>query len=203
MPVPAIVNDGDFTIAQPNGAPVYSFPFWSKGDSKTFTAKQPVRVEISRFKMPILMSQKSFPNIGKAYLVDISNPEQIAGSNLMEYDEIYASLPSKRLEYGQASYTPQYADPASQILFAFTDLYDATWVYEYSLYKPLPSLYSPKLFKLIDGIFQSADFRPIGIGNDRLVQNSVSSIYMGQIFQRLSIYAALPNFGKAGAFLPP
>lgn len=200
MSVPVIIEDGDFTVEQQNNSSVPSFPFYANGDVKTFIQRVTMRVDQRYYKPPVPMSQRWFPKLGKGYLVDVDQPAS-AGGNLVDYVQVYANCPARRIEYGSATYTvqqPRIVEPLPDItsvsVIEYTDVFPALYVYDYSLFKPLPSIYAPRLLLVQSSIGLSFTFLQIGnwIGSrgDNVVvaQSSVSRIWMGQIYERKSVY---------------
>lgn len=191
MAVPGTINDGDFTIARQNGSPSVSFPFYDKGDKSHFVYRRPMRVDADYYDQPEPMSQRWFP-LGRGYLVDIEPPTD-QGQRLVDYTEIYANVPATRRELGNATWTAQLvvlSDPPT--INSYTDNYDAAYQYEYSIFTPLPRLVAPRAIQTTatDGtptVIFVGDYTPLSGGTEVLAQNSTSRIYMGLIYERLSI----------------
>lgn len=209
--VPATVIDGDFSIAQQNGDTEYDFPFSYRGDFKTFTATLTMRVSVSKYMSPSGMGQKIFGNLGRAYLADFTEPTMV-GQGLFEYKLVYASVPLNNFpEYGSCSYTVQTytigLDGADDTLSGYNDTFNATYFFDYSLYKPLPQILKTQLIlkpEPLTGTFPGR--QQINIVGSRLeintargqtglvlAQNTTSKIYKGRIFERLSVYITFVN----------
>lgn len=203
--VPAFVEDGDFSVIAQNGALTPSFPFADKGDFTSFVMRGKFRVNLNNWQKPIPMSQINFPTYGTAYLVSIGDPQTINESDLVDYPFVYASVPDTRTEYGSVSYTPQVpAQDASnnKTLLQYNDTFDAELVYEYSANSPLPQLFRGKLIKTAatfgTGFAQAGGWKVSAQNNNRqLAQNSTTRIYMGKIYERLSVFAKLPKVSGA------
>lgn len=202
--VPAIVTDGDLSVAVQNGAPVPNFPFAYRGDTKTFVAKVTMRVDVNDYKVPVPMSQRWFPGLGRGYLVDFDQPSAV-GQQLIEYGELYASVPLTGVEYGSATTTLYQAVVAppdqNSTLTQYSDTFDALRLFEYSIFKPLPELIAPRLFLQsvggFDRILQTGDTNPLSNGKI-LAQNTTTRLYAGKIYERLSvlIVPAYPRFAQ-------
>jgi hypothetical protein len=198
MAVPAIVNDGNFSIAQPNGAAQPEFPFYSFGDDSTFIQRVNMRVLQSKFIRPPIMQQTFFTGLGKGYLVDIENPQVIAG-DLVEYPFVYASLPKQRKEYGSATFTYQARLPGGTTLLSYTDTFPSTIIYDYSVLAPLPPLFRGKVLTSTTDTgavtIQAGKWVPANTKGLLLAENSTSGIWLGQIFFRRSVYVSVPPIG--------
>lgn len=203
---PGIVNDGDFNVARQNGDVDYDYPFASAlNDFSTFIARRRMRVESGYFRMPLAMSQRNFPSKGIGYLVDVTKPTTVEGTNLQDYDEVYASLPPTQEDYGTATASIQVpflatvADVSEWIFVTINDSFDAVFVYEYSLNQPLPQIYRGKLVQSSLGVGQVISGysynRPPPNGR-YLAQNSTSSRWMGSIFRRETVYVIPPPITK-------
>lgn len=208
--VPGIIDDGNFRVAQRNGVKAASYPFFSRGDATAFVQPVPMRVDQRYWQKPVMMTQKNFDGMGIGYLVDISDPQVVYGTNLIDYDEIYASVPAKRTEYGQAPFN--YNAPIigiSKAVLAFIDIFPGRFVYEYSAGTPLPILYRPLLLSVDyyqgEGkqIVQVGAYKNYLDGQNILTENSRTEIYLGKIYERLSIYVDLPTLSINPSQNPP
>lgn len=198
---PGYIDDGDFGLALPNGAPTYDFPFSYRGDFNTFVASQPVRCAVSKYQPPKPMGQHWFPGLGRGYLVDFTTPSMI-GQGLLNYTLIYASVPKQGVEYRSVTYSAQTytigTGGANDTLSSSTDTYDGTWVYDYSIWKPLPQILYTRLALIPEpetGTFPGRlQINVLGsaLGVDApgraLAQNTTTQIWKGRIFERLSIF---------------
>lgn len=195
MPVPpAIVNDGNFNVATQNGAPVPNFPFAYRGDTKSFVAKVTMRIDVNAYQVPIPMSQRWFPGLGRGYLVDFDQPSSV-GQQLIEYGLLYASVPITKSEYGSCIatvYQPTVNQPdENSFLTQYTDTFDAVRLYEYSVFNPLEQLLAPRMFLQsvlgVDRLLITGDINPLSQGLT-LAQNTTSKIYLGRIYERESVF---------------
>lgn len=218
--VPGYVSDGDFKIARQNGAASFTQPFASsRNDFSTFIARRTMRVEDGYYANPVPMSQFNFGQRGIGYLVDVESPSAIDGSNLLEYAEVYASLPPTHRDYGTATASIQIpyklVSPDDPEVFGWqmlnlNDSFDAVFVYEYSLNAPLPALLRTRLVQIkgsitqFDAAFMQAGFtwKKPPVDGLYLAQNSTSFRWMGGIFCRESIYVTAPPVTKYNG-LPP
>lgn len=221
MPTPpAIVDDGNLSIAQQDGAPEYSFPFAYRGDNKTFVAKVTFRVDVDSFVPPIAMSQRMFPNLGRGYMLDFDQP-QMVGQQLLSYGVYYGNVPQTGIEYESVTYTiqkPTINDYGTDsTINGYSDIFDGYTLYEYSLFRPLPQLFyahfllapfgpPPDNFQAvyIAGNTAYSGSNPDGTYN-ALAENTTSKIYRGRIFVRMSKYARI-DFAQAYpriAAIPP
>ncbi len=220
MSVPAIVNDGNFSIAQQDGAPEYSFPFAYRGDNKTFLAKVTYRVDINSFTPPISMSQRMFPNMGRGYMLDFDAPVMV-GQELLSYGVYYGNVPQKGREYESVTYNiqkPTLNDYGTDsTITGYSDIFDGYSDFEYSLFRPLPQLFYAHyilapfgpppdnfLVPYIAGNTAYSGSNPDGTYN-ALSENTTSKIYRGRIFERRSRYAII-DFAQAYpriAAIPP
>lgn len=211
MPLPpAIVDDGNFTLAQQSGAPEYSFPFARRGDNKTFVAKVTMVVDVDSYVPPISMSQRMFPNLGRGYMLDFDEP-QMKGQRLLTYGVYYGNVPCiPGIEYGSTTYTYQRLIQApsgsDSSIIGYSDLFDAVIFTEYSIFRPLPQLFylhyilapfNPPT-ETFQAIFQAGFILYGGPASEQLPgqllalsQNSIGAIYRGRIFQRQTIWARL------------
>lgn len=191
MPTPFNrIDDGNYNIAQQNGSIVLDWPLASVGDFNHFTAKVMRAVDVRRFVAPLPMDQRSF-DLGDAYLVDLTDPSRDGspgGSMILNYTELYASLPVTRIEYTTIVYTQQFADIVGQ---TFEDAppitRDAQVTYEYSLVKPLVTLEAPKLYVIGGVLFESGHFTKLNDGDLVLAEDSSTLRYLGLIWCRRSV----------------
>lgn len=194
MPLPpGIVDDGDYTKAQQNGAPQISFPYLKFGDNKTFIAKIPMVVDVSYYQPRQPMTQRWFPNLGRAYLIDYEGPQETP-QRLMYYNEIYGNVPQTRIEYGSTTFKQQDSaydeDGANARITAVVDVFDAEHVFEYSIGKPLPQIFWTQLTVSPRGIVvEVGNSTTVNTLNRMLSQNTTSRVYGGKIFERLSVFA--------------
>lgn len=198
--VPGVIDDGNFFFPQQNGVKAASYPFFNKGDATTFIQPVTMRMDQRYWTTPVPMTQRYFDGLGIGYLVDITDPQVVYGTNLIEWDEIYASVPAKRTEYGQTAFNVQAPIIGTQrAVSAFIDVFPGRFVYEYSVNAPLPILYRPQLIKV--DYYQGSGPQIVQIGaweayidgKNILTENSRNEIWMGKIYQRLSIYVDLPT----------
>lgn len=209
MAVPAIVNDGDFTTPRQNGAPEPDFPFSYRGDFKTFVAKVTMRVDVDSYKVPQQMAQRWFPGLGRGYLVDFTSPNMV-GQRVLEYNLVYASVPLDSTEYNSATYSAQLWSPplvegGDYSITTATDTYDAQFVYEYSIFKPLPQILYTRLVLIpapatatfpgqliiqVQGspVFARQSSGVVDVPGRALARNTTSKIWKGRIYERLSVY---------------
>lgn len=200
MPPPGIIDDGNFSIPQRNGVKAASYPFFNKGDVTTFIQPVPMRVDQRYWIPPQPMEQKYFDGMGVGYLVDVTDPQVVYGTNLIDYDLIYASVPAKRTEYGQTPFNVQAPIiGTSKAVLAFIDIFPGRFIYEYSAGTPLPILYRPLLLTVDYYQGEGKQIVEVGAyqeylgGQNILVENSRTEIWMGKIYQRLSIFVDLPT----------
>lgn len=200
MSVPGTVNDGNFSVPQQDGAPLFDFPFFNRGDAITFIATIRMRCSVSAFKVPIPMSVKQFTTFGKAFLVDFSEPSGI-GQDLMEWTQVYANVPRTRKEPSTTTYTNQISTGGGLTVasvISYTSTMQAEDVYEYSVNAPLPPLIAPVLLASGGLLYSTAPFSPNA--NTRiLAQNSEARIYMGKIYERKSTYINRPAVNAIAA----
>ncbi len=184
MATPGIVDDGNFTTPQQNGAAVIEYPFFDKGDSTTFIATVNMRVDLDYFRVPAPMSVKAFGTLGNAFLVDLIEPSDTT-QRIYEYQLVYANVPRRREEPTYATYTFQGTS------LQFTDTFPGFEVYEYSVNAPLPEL---KIQRFIsgDGVIYVIPGNTAPLNGRVLAQNSEPSRYMGKIFCRKSVFITKP-----------
>ena len=195
MSSPSYYDDGNFTIAQQNGPWLFAFPFSEKGDSSTFTATRKVRQKATAIKKPALMSKLNF-NLGTTYLVSISETKDVS-NGLVEWEEIWASVPVSRREYGSITYTLQdlhitfSSAGRTPTLLEYTTTRDAAFLYEYSVGKPLPRRIAPVVvIQNVEGsqsIYGFGGWGTFTTGTEILAQDTTSSIYIGKIYERRSV----------------
>ncbi len=210
MPVPGIIEDGDFSVLLQNGAWVPSFPFANVGDDTTFIMRAKFRVNLNNWVKPIAMSQLSFTAYGLAYFVDIESTDGINNSEIVDYTFVYASIPVRRVEYGSASATIQKSVKNADTtvsLVQYTDTFDAQFIYEYSANAPLPQLIRGRLMRPTN-VLSAGPIQQAGpwknasqAGNAQLAQNSTSKIWKGRIYERLSVFVTPPDIVATGAIL--
>lgn len=207
MPLaPGVVSDGNFKVAAQNGAVVFEQPFAaSRNDFVTFLARRNMRVQDGYYVNPVPMSQRSFGLRGTGYLVDITTPSIIEGSDILDYTEIYASLPPTQREYGTASaqiqvpYLATLGEDSRWIILNLNDTFDAEFVYEYSLNAPLPTLFRAKLMQtaFAVGYFLAGfNYNKPPVDGLYLAQNSTTTRWMGSIFCRESVFVRPPPVTK-------
>lgn len=197
--VPGSVDDGNWNVAQQSGVPVYDFPFSYRGDFKTFTAEVTMTVNVGSWKQPQSMKQRWFAGLGRGYLVDFTKPVATT-QGLMEYKEIYASVPLTGIEYGSSTANIQIPHPATDpttenaTISSYSDTFNAQLVYEYSVFKPLPQILYTRLILQPDPttglnvIVVQGTALGIDAPGRALVQNTTSKIWKGKIFERLSVF---------------
>lgn len=198
--VPGYVNDGDFTIAQQNGAPVYSFPFAENGDMNTAVVNVSMRAAVEDYEPPVPMTSRWFDNLGECYLVNFTNP-RMNGQGLLDWEENYANLPITRREFEPVTYTAQQFIGGT--LTSFTDTYDGIIVYEYSLFQPLPQLRYARM--IVVNAIGTPTVQIVGdpipaVPGLALASNSTSKRWMGEIYERKS---PLVNFTFPQNLLTP
>lgn len=216
MAAPAVVNDGNFTTAQQNGAVSLAFPFAaSRGDFLTFVATRNMRIESGNFAMPVAMGQRNFGNLGVGYLVNVTDPVAVEGTSLLDYQEIYANVPPPQKVPGSATATIQQiinlaldGDPPRYYAINISDTFDAFYYYDYYLENnPLPALYRSKLQQYPYGI---SNYLQFGLGITTppadglyLAANSTSQRWMGGIFCRESVFVKPPPVTKWAGLTAP
>jgi len=193
MPVPGTVDDGLFTVPQQNGAAVYEYPFFDRGDSTTFIATVKMIVDLDYFVVPVPMSVKQFGLLGNAFLVDLIPPSDTT-QRLYEYSLVYANIPKTRKEPSTVTYTNQSPTDSATLTVAnvvnFTSTVQAEDVFEYSVNAPLPPLIAPVLVAGAGQVYRFGDYNR---GATRvLAQNSEARIYMGKIYERKSTFITRP-----------
>lgn len=185
MSSPRYYDDGRFNVPQQNGATSFTFPFADKGDPLTFVARKRMRMASIFYTPAALMQFDDFAFLGRAYLVNRSDAADV-GNGLVEWEDVWASLPKTRTEYGTISYTQQYF--LNSEIIEYTGTRDASFIYEYSLTTPLPRILAPRLFQINNVIYTINYNLSIGEGQPVLAQDTEREIYMAQIFCRKSIY---------------
>lgn len=206
MALPSIIDDGNFLTAAQNGPTQFEFPFADSGDFTSFIATVTKRVDADNFTAPTPMSSQSF-TLGVAYLVEITQPRAVTNSRLLEYDEIWANVPSNRIEYEEITVDRTLPDNVFGVgitTYTFTDTYAAQVLYEYSLTTPLPVLHAQRLISGVYAIgissipvtgITSIESLPSGITEGSiLAENSRGRRYRGQIFERASVYYVPPTY---------
>lgn len=219
MSAPSIVNDGVFTVEAQNGAWKYTNPLADKGDFSHIVAKRKVRIDVSSYASHTTLRQLSITTgnavnaVRTVYLVGISEPD-LAGNNLLEWEESYATIPATRLEPTSITYSRQVlwytanADQTTTVeIKEFTDKYDAFNTYEYYLNtpsdpweRPLDTLRAPRLEQVGNHILFKGGWRPFLDGEQVLAEDSSTDRYLGDIFVRKSTRI---KWVEALPFTPP
>lgn len=222
--VPIYVSDGDFTRADQVGEWEFEFPFAIEGDYKSFIARRPMNVS-SGFVRPVggrtgsawfgdgsgafggrsstgtssPMGRRSFDGLGYAYLVDIAPARRIDDfSRIVQYEEVWASVPNRRTTYETISYTEQFLQVTPEMdIIELTKAKTAECVWEYAL-SPLAQLTAPRLVQIGNSFFSQGQWRIYQPGQRILAEDSANSIYMGRIYQRLSRYVTFTGFTDIG-----
>lgn len=214
--VPAIVDDGTFTQAIQNGANEYSFPFYSRGDAKSFEVRQKFRVAADRLKIPALMQKKTFTNgagltsrglqmfagsLGDAFLVEVSDPADV-GNGLVEYVCTWASIPNERLEFTQIVYSMQFLSttvsydwqtpPPEPEVSEIQYPLPAEVVYSYQIGQP-PFLGAPRIEILYGRILNFNNWGVNIAGQRVLAQDAEVQRYKGDIYETRAIYIRWPG----------
>lgn len=203
--VPSYYDDGDFNVAQQNGAPVLSFPFEDQSDLDSFIYTVQMRMDVDHYKRPTLMGTRKFP-LGMAYLVGVSSP-QLVGQRLNEWTETWACVPRIHNEYGSATYQYQriirYQATGTILttvaaISEYSDVFSARIECEYSIDR-LPDLAVTRWWP-VKRLLQVGDLRieindvqvtgsnTITGAGEVLAQNSITERWMGGIFVRKSIF---------------
>lgn len=197
MPVPNIINDGNWNFAFPESVE-YEFPFSKVGDNASFLAKLTYSIDKLAYRPFPSMSVQSF-TLGRAYLTECGKPKDV-GCGIYKATDIYSSLPNRRTEYGSYSYTlQQYATIASTGADPSKYFYDVTWdideqsftlpaffVFEYFAFqKPVPLLRN-RFFQLFGKLY-TVNGSPV-LGALQVADDSTIKIYGGQIYERMTPY---------------
>lgn len=204
MPVPIYVDSGNFKVAQQIRDWEFDYPFAADGDNSTFIARRTMRVQSGYQTTRGMYGRLLFRNRGYAYFSDITPLRAVdAQSRLVDYDEIWASVPNKRTTYETISYAEQYLirpigeDPYILDVVKSTN---AATVWEYGL-QPLRQLKAPRLQELAGRIYSLNGWGQIEEGASVLAEDSQNSIYMGRIYQRKSYYVTYSGFADITANL--
>lgn len=198
MAVPIQVDDGNFTVPKQVGSASYTLPFADKGDFTSFQVTLPAQMDINNFyafHIPALGSQRSFPR-GNAYLADVRNMRE-SGNQLLSWEYVYASVPITRTEYGSTVYDWYFIDVAAEDIGVISEKVPARILYEYQRGTPLEDQYRPRPVK-IGGIWVAwAGYtgEPAS-GAWVLAEDTVTSIYIGNIYERRSVYVQHRDLGS-------
>lgn len=189
MSAPKIIADGNFNFAQQNGPTSYKLPFADKGDFRSFQAINTMRVAAAKYTTPFVNSLQTFP-LGNAYLSDMTAPSEVQGGALLEWQEIFASIPQPRSEYGSITYTQQYISTSvlgDRSIIDWTQTRDGRILYEYSLNTPLARILAPVLIEFASIIYFQGGWGTFTPGQEILAQDTTSEIYLGKIYCRKSV----------------
>lgn len=94
-------DDGDFTVAQPHGAPVTTRPFYSLKDLSHVVMSQAFIVDRDSY-VPLSVGT-AHPSISGLFLAEeINDIDAFAG--LMEFTRVYINKPANRSDYESFSY---------------------------------------------------------------------------------------------------
>jgi hypothetical protein len=198
MSIPIYVDDGSFRTPTQAGTAHYTLPFADRGDYTSFQVSIPFKIDINHFRDTSPLSagtRRSFPK-GDAYLVDIRNMRE-SGNNLMEWETIYASVPITRQEFTTVSYERFYENNPESTIESFIQDTQGVAIYQYKWYTPLPDLIAPKPVQLGGIWFEFGGYggEPAE-GAEVLAENSKTSIYIGRIFERRSVYVKHKSLGS-------
>lgn len=168
-------------------------------------------VEISSYSKPQAMNMRSFPPLGSGYLVGVTSPNIIEGTNLLSYTEIYANVPKKYTQPAQIAATiQQIVDvsstgepdaPPSYIPIDVSDIFDGEIEYEYAIDRTLiPSIFRSRLkmypFAIKNSLQFGLDIKKPPADGRYLAGNSVTEQYLGQIYCRITTYVKPPPIKK-------
>jgi hypothetical protein len=193
MSAPIYISDGDFSAANQIRDWEFEFPFTDQGDPKSFVARRLMRIESQYVRPVAFMSRRTFDSMGYAYLVSTTPAKAVdAQSRIVEYEEVWASVPNRRQIYQTVSYTeqPGYFTDGPEIV-EITKSKNARVVYEYAL-APLAQLLAPRLIIIGGTLYSWAGWR-FGM-TEALADDSENTIYLGGIYQRKSAYVTLSAF---------
>jgi len=205
MAAPSRADDGDLFVEQQNGSIKISHPLADKGDYDHIVATRKMRCDVTEFDRTARASLDTLSvPVGDAgspvtcYLVGMSEPD-IPGSELLEWEETYASLPATRTEPTSITYTQQFIVRIENFdlsttfeIGEFTDVWPAETTYEYYLLSaPLSPLQlrAPSIQILAGRFVYRGGWDPLNPfedGDSVLAEDSKIERYMGDIFVRKS-----------------
>lgn len=195
MAVPPLhVDDGNFRVSDQIRDWEYDFPFASEGDGVSFIARRAMRVQSGYPGRSVLGERKTFPGRGYAYYCGLTPLRAVdAQSRLVDYDEIWASVPIRRVTHQTASYLEQlayYWDEGQPQIVELPRSKNAKVVWEYAL-KPLNKLIAPRLAILNERLYAYAGWNNPKKGSEVLAEDSDNGLYMWPIYQRKSVYVII------------
>jgi hypothetical protein len=113
MPVPRIVDDGNYFTSQFNGPPSIVYPFEGEGDTQSWEMTPRIWIDQSTWtKNKPTLGSKVSTSLGEGYVCNVGEPSSV-GSGLYEYRPTYCSLPISRLVAASIIYNLELLDFAS------------------------------------------------------------------------------------------
>jgi hypothetical protein len=195
MAVPLHVDDGNFARADQIRDWEYEFPFTGEGDWRSFVARRLMRVASPSLGFSPFMARRLFTGKGYAYMVETTPARAVDGqSRIVEYEEVWASVPFTRRTFQLVSYTAQpawYSTDGVPTIVEFTDSYQGEVTWEYAI-GPLPTLHAPRL-EIIGGVLYNRWNWTTNMRNP-IADDSEGGIYMGGIYYRKTLRVALPSY---------
>lgn len=188
MAVPIIVNDGNFSRAEQNGADEITLPFSDEGDNTSWEVRRKLRVDQASYRRGISMSQEMH-RFGRMYLVEESNPNAIGGG-LVEYEQIWSCLPKTRVVPSSTIYSLQGLVDGSITEWPLTMACEIQWEYFIGNF-PSP-IQAPRLIKIGEFIFAYARWGTFSLGQRIPAEDSEVGVHKGKIFYRKTIYIRYP-----------
>lgn len=195
MSNPSIFDDGNFRVAAQNGPAKVTLPFADKGDFVSFMLEVPMRVDADYFRAKKPMSIKQH-KLGKCYLVDMSDTTVVDRARLLDFTEIYASVPVTRIEKGSFVTSRNVSEQGVGKGF-YTSLVSGDIIFEYFLGAPPEPIIAQRVFP---GFFIQANAgaqaqgevppgqSPTTLKGSVVGKNSIATIWKGQIYERQSFF---------------
>lgn len=202
MASPRQIDDGDWSVKSQVGIAVPSYPLFSRGDGGAWQARATFQQDIDSYLRPSLMSRRTIGGLGLGYLVDVGDATD-TGCGIMEWDEIYCSLPSTRTEPmayphviqywrtkisgGDDKYFYNVTHDIEEIAFTMGGYME----YEYFVNTRPKPLIKNRVFLIYEKMYKigSPSQSPSGT---MVADDSSITTYMGRIYERATPYILLP-----------
>jgi len=197
--VPLHVTDGDYSIPEQVRDWEFEYPFFNEGDDQSYVARRLMRCLSPDYSNSKSMERRSFPNRGYAYLVDIGKANNVDGqSQILEWEETWASIPKTRLTFQTTSYTEQYLKVEGGPIYTVIESTKSTTgevFWEYGL-GPFEQLLAPRLVEVGGVIYPQGGWRALQPGSLALAEDSDNGLYMGRIYYRKTIRVRIAGFSE-------
>lgn len=201
MSVPNYVADGNYSVAVQSGPGIFSLPFQSEGDTKSYEWKAMFRMKASSYS-PIINSRNVATSVellssyvtprGVAYLINQGDASDI-GAGIVEFSRTYAMYYTRYVAqsivwpYQFLSTSADYTwtnPPASPEVSELPLALNARVKWEYGLTE-FEQIYAPKVATIFNTVVTFGGWPDMGpIGGWFAAENSEQGIFNGFHFRK-------------------